>query len=121
MKKILLITFMALGLNSFSQNTSTRKCLEFNDEKNSNSMVIRSEDGKNYSGTLDTYYNDGEYSASASIEFKAVLDGHKLKAQIKMEFEGEIEEYEEDWEYYLCGDANLLIINGNLYRTIVCP
>ena len=121
MKNLILLIFLTLGINSFGQTANM--CFQKKTHTVNELITISSDDGVNFHGTKYGSEEDEEtsYYSNWSEEFTAQLSGNKLKANLSMEFEGMVEEYEEEWEFYLCTDTQFLIINNELYRSVTCP
>ncbi len=123
MKNLILLIFLALGINSFGQSATGTMCFQKKTHTVQDLITISSDDGVNFHGTKSGSEQDEEISYYTSwwAEFTAQLNGNKLKANLSMEFEGMVEEYEEEWEFYLCNDAQFIILNDELYRPVKCP
>jgi hypothetical protein len=123
MKNLILLIFLALGINSFGQSATGTMCFQKKTHTVQDLITISSDDGVNFHGTKSGSVQDEEISYYTSwwAEFTAQLNGNKLKANLSMEFEGMVEEYEEEWEFYLCNDAQFIILNDELYRPVKCP
>ncbi len=123
MKNLILLIFLALGINSFGQSTTGTMCFQKKTYTVQDLITISSDDGINFHGTKEGDVQDEEnsYYTSWWAEFTAQLNGNKLKANLSMEFEGMLEEYEQVWEFYLCNDTQFIILNDELYRSVTCP
>jgi hypothetical protein len=123
MKNLILLIFLALGINSFGQSATGTMCFQKKTHTVQDLITISSDDGVNFHGTKSGSVQDEEISYYTSwwAEFTAQLNGNKLKANLSEEFEGMVEEYEEEWEFYLCNDAQFIILNDELYRPVKCP
>ncbi len=117
------LLLLAPGFHSLAQSMTGTKCFQKKTYTVDDIITISSDDGINFHGTKNgTHVNDelGIYDYWVS-EFTAQIKGNILVANISMEFEGQIENYEEEWELYLCNDAQFIIVSNDLYRLISCP